>query len=69
MAYACTDNEANDHPHEEFVGPVGRAVLVFVEFNLDEVAQIYTYRPQQTIPADASFAYVNQNRIHIPYYG
>ena len=61
VTYACTDDEANDHPHEEFVGPICWAVLVFVEFNLDEVAQIYAYRPQQTIPADASLAEVSRS--------
>ena len=69
MAYACADDETDDHPHEKFVGPVGRAVLVFIEFDLYRVGKIDAYRPEQSLPADAAITKMNEDRVDIPDYG
>jgi hypothetical protein len=66
VSYACAYDKTDDHPHKEFVGPIIGAVLVLVEFDLDEVTEIDTYSPQQTIPTYASFTYVNEYWINIP---
>jgi hypothetical protein len=69
VADTGTNNQTDNHPHKQFVGPFRRAILVLIQFDLDQIAQINANCPQQTIPTDTTVTYMEEYRIHIPYHG
>ena len=68
MPQPRANNGTDRYPDEEFVCPILGAAFVLIELKLNQIAQIDTYCPANSVPPHTTIAYRNGNRVYIPCY-